>query len=557
MTRSNPPKASLSCSALSLRWPDGTTVFDDLSVSFPPGRSGLVGDNGSGKTTLLRLLSGQLTPSSGSVTVTGTLGYLPQNITVDPAQRVEQALGIARARAALRAVEAGAATEEHFTIIGEDWDVEDRATATLHALGLAHVDLDRPVGQLSGGETTLLYLVALLLRRPGALLLDEPTNNLDLPARTRLYQAVDSWRAGPLVIVSHDRDLLDRMDHIAELRSGNITWYGGGWTAYDQAVTAERQAAERTLRTAQAQVRREKRQREEAQTKLARRQRHDKKLNEQRRAPRIVAGARKRSAQESAGKLRGVLADRLQEAHERLDEAAEATRENPRIRVDLPHTAVPAGRTVLTIGGLRTQFGQLRDGNLHVHGPQRLAVVGGNGAGKTTLLNTITGQLAPMAGQATTFVPTRILPQGLDLLDERLTVAENVAQWAPTAPDNHIRRQLARFLFTGARADQPVSTLSGGERFRAALAAIMLATPATQLLILDEPTNNLDLPSVRQLAHALNSFRGALLIASHDLAFLRSVNPTRWLLLTTDLREITPEELSVTSPKPGKDSTPG
>ena len=211
--------------------------------------------------------------------------------------------------------------------------------------------------------------------------------------------------------------------------------------------------------------------------------------------------------------------------------------------MSLPHTAVPAGRTVLSLDELCPRYGTLREGNLHVHGPERIALVGRNGAGKTTLLRTLTGELAPLSGAAKAFVPLRFLPQRLDVLDDELSVAANVAKLAPGITDNHIRSQLARFLFKGKRAEQPAGTLSGGERFRAALAAMMLAAPAPQLLILDEPTNNLDVASVRQLTSALESYQGALLIASHDLPFLASVGITRWLLLAEDIKESTEEEI--------------
>ncbi|MEU4264821.1 ATP-binding cassette domain-containing protein [Streptomyces argenteolus] len=547
------PPASLTCSALSFRWPDGTGVFDGLSLGIGRGRTGLVGTNGSGKSTLLRLLAGRLRPSHGSVTVGGSLAYLPQNLTLDTGLRVEAALGIAGRRAALRAIEAGDVAEEHFETIGDDWDVEERALATLGSLGLGGIGLDRTVGQLSGGETVLLRLAALLLERPDVLLLDEPTNNLDVCARRRLYEAVESWRSGVLVVVSHDRDLLERVDRIAELRSGSVSWYGGGWSAYEEALATRQEAAGRVLRAAGSDVRRQKRELEETQIKVDRRQRHNKKMDAQRRAPRIVAGAHKRSSQESAGKLRGLHEERLQEARERLDEASDAIRDDAEIRVDLPRTAVPAGRTVLSLRGLRPRFGALRDGELDVRGPERIALVGRNGAGKTTLLRTLTGELAPLSGEARTFVPLRFLPQRLDVLDEGLSVAANVARTAPGVTDNHIRSQLARFLFKGARAEQLAGTLSGGERFRAALAATMLAAPAPQLLMMDEPTNNLDLASVRQLAGALDAYEGALVIAGHDLAFLESVGITRWLLVGEELRETTAEEVRelLHAPDPG------
>ncbi|MCL3992723.1 ABC-F family ATP-binding cassette domain-containing protein [Streptomyces lavenduligriseus] len=535
--------ASLTCTSLSFAWPDGTAVFDGLDIAFGPGRTGLVGVNGSGKSTLLKLLAGELVPADGTVKVTGEIGYLPQNVTLDTALRVDQALGIAERRAALHAIEAGDVSEEHFETVGDDWDVEERALATLGELGLGHLGLDRTVGELSGGESVLLRLAALLLRRPGILLLDEPTNNLDLYARRRLHQAVTAW-PGVLVVVSHDRELLDLVDQIADLRAGEVTWYGGNFSAYEKALAVEQEAAERMLRVAEADVRRQKRELSDAHMKLARRKRYGQKMYDSKREPKIVMGARKRAAQESAGKHRVLHEERLAEARERLDEAVEAVRDDDEIRVELPYTAVPPGRQVLTLENLETACHTRVPGILDLRGPERIALVGRNGAGKTTLLRTIAGQLAPPAGTVTAHVPLRFLPQRLDVLDDGLSVAENVARFAPDATNNRIRARLARFLFRGARADQEAGTLSGGERFRAALAALLLAEPAPQLLLLDEPTNNLDMASVRQLTQALESYEGALLVAAHDLAFLESIGITRWLLMEGgELTETTPEAL--------------
>ncbi|MFD9028508.1 ABC-F family ATP-binding cassette domain-containing protein [Streptomyces parvulus] len=532
---------SITCTSLSFAWPDGTPVFEGLDTAFGPGRTGLVGVNGAGKSTLLKLIAGQLTPSDGLVRVSGEICHLPQNVTLDTALRVDEALGIAARRAALHAIEAGDASEEHFETVGDDWDVEERALATLGELGLGHVGLDRTVGEVSGGESVLLRLAALLLRRPDVLLLDEPTNNLDLYARRRLYAAVSSW-PGVLVVVSHDRALLELVDQIADLRSGGITWYGGNLSAYEEALAVEQDAAERMVRVAESDLRRQKRELADAQVKLARRKRYGQKMWEQKREPKIVMGARKRAAQESAGKHRIMHEEKLAEARERLDEAVEVVREDDEIRVDLPFTAVPPGRSVLTLRDLELRYGARVEGGLDLHGPERIALIGRNGAGKTTLLRTVAGELEPVAGEATAHVPLRFLPQRLDVLDGELTVAENVARLAPGATNNRVRARLARFLFRGARADQKAETLSGGERFRAALAALMLAEPAPQLLMLDEPTNNLDMASVRQLTGALESYEGALIVAGHDMPFLESLGITRWLLFEEgELRETTPE----------------
>lgn len=371
----------ITCSSLSFSWPDGTEVLDDFRLTVGPGRTGLVGLNGSGKSTLLKLLAGELTPASGAIRVTGELGYLPQNLVLDTSRRVDEILGIAGKRAALHAIEAGDPAEEHFTALADDWDVEERARATLDQLGLTAVGLDRTVGEVSGGESVLLRLAALLLARPDVLLLDEPTNNLDLHARARLYEAVEGW-SGVLVVVSHDRELLERVDQIADLRDGEVTWYGGPWSAYETALAAEQDAAERMVRVAEADVQRQKRELGEAQTKLARRKRFAQKSYENKVVPKIVANGRKSDAQVAAGKHRTLHTERLSEAKERLDAAVEAVRDDDEIRVELPRTSVPPGREVLFLRDLELRYGARVDGEFALRGPERIALVGRNGAGE-------------------------------------------------------------------------------------------------------------------------------------------------------------------------------
>ena len=542
--------SAITITDLSFSWPDGTPVLSGLTTAFSPGRTGLIGVNGSGKSTLLRLIAGRLTPTSGSVTVIGQAGYLPQDLTLDVAAPVASLLGIAAKRAAITAIENGDVSPELFDVVGDDWDIEDRARAELDRLGLAHVGLDDPAGRLSGGEAIMTALTALFLRRPEVILLDEPTNNLDLDARRTLYDAVAAW-PGVMVIVSHDRQLLARVDQIAELSGGTLRVYGGNLEDYEAQRAAEQAAAERAVTGAAADLRREKRDLVQSQTKQARRDRQGRQVAASGGLPRIVAYARKRHAQETAGKSREVHLERIEAATTRLREAEEQVRDDAEIRVELPGTAVPAGRTVLTVTGLdgpwhpaRPVLGDDSDdgtaepdekppvlGELTVRGPERIALLGPNGAGKTTLLRAIAGQ-ADLPGVAVRRnAALGYLPQRLNILDDSLTVAENVRVKAPSATPNEMRAGLARFLFRGARADQVAGGLSGGERFRAVLAALLLAQPPPQLLVLDEPTNSLDMASVRQLTSALHAYRGAVIVASHDNPFLRDLGIDWWLRL--------------------------
>src|SRR6478752_7583377 len=403
----------IAASGLGFAWPDGTEVLSDLDLLVSPGRSGLVGVNGAGKSTLLRLVAGALRPTAGHLSVAGEVGYLPQDLTLDVHEPVEEFLGIGAVRRAIRAVESGDVDPAHFDTIGDAWDVEERAVAELGRLGLPADVLDRRLGEVSGGEATQLGLARLLLRRPDVLLLDEPTNNLDADARARLYGVVESWSRS-LLVVSHDRELLERMDRIGDLRGGSVRWYGGGYSAYAAQVAAEQDAAEQAATAARSDVRRQRNERADAERLLAGRRRQAKKAEATTGLGKAAIHAKRNQAEKSAAKYRNVHDDRLDHARERLDAAESRLREDREIRVDLPGTEVPRGRVVL-------------EADLPISGPDRIGIVGPNGSGKTTLLHRLVDQAQ---------VPVALLPQRLDLLDDADTVVGNVARRAPGADPN-------------------------------------------------------------------------------------------------------------------------
>jgi ATPase subunit of ABC transporter with duplicated ATPase domains len=502
MTTASRP--ALVCAGLSFAWPDGTSVVHELDLAVPAGRTGLIGRNGSGKSTLLRLIAGELHPTAGTVRTSGDVAVLPQRLPQQTDRTVAALLGVADQVHALRSLSAGDAAAEHFTAIGDDWGAEERALAVLDRLGLP-ADLDRTVATLSGGEAVLAGLAGLLVHPAAITLLDEPTNNLDRFARERLYDAVRTW-PGVLIVVSHDRELLECVDQIVELREGAARVFGGTFSAYEDALAVEQEAAQRMVRTAEGELRRERRQQIEAQVKLDRSARSGRTARANKAFDKATAQFMQRKAEVMSGKRRGMHADRVDAARTALDEAEARVRDDDLIRIDLPRTALPAGRTVLDVDGLI------------VRGPERIALRGRNGSGKTTLLR----RVIPSA-----LVPVGYLPQRLDLLDPELSVLDNVRGVAPSATPHEVRAQLARFLLRGAAVEQQAGTLSGGEQFRATLACLLLADPAPQLLLLDEPTNNLDLDSVAQLISALAAYRGALVVASHDEAFLAEIGVTR------------------------------
>jgi ATPase subunit of ABC transporter with duplicated ATPase domains len=520
---------SIVCSQLSFTWPDDTPVFTDLSCTFTRGRSGLVAPNGAGKSTLLRLIAGDLTPSAGAVSVDGVLGYLPQNLPFLAAHTVADVLGVTPVITALEALAAGDADEAVFAAIGDDWDIQERSRAQLDRLGLDDLDLDRPLSTLSGGQVVSLGLTAQLLHRPDVLLLDEPTNNLDGAARQRLYDAIDDF-GGCLLVVSHDRVLLDRMDSIAELRAGAVSVYGGGFSDYQNAVQAAQELAESNIRNAEQELKRQKQQMQQARERADKRASTAKRNLKDAGLPKIVAGKMKRDAQQSAAKADDVHARRIGDARSRLEVAERALRDDDELALDLPETEVPTGRVLFSGSGLGSM---VFDGvDLDIRGPERIALTGGNGVGKSTLLQIVSGDLVADAG-ALQRGDGRIayLSQRLDLLNEQMSVADSLTACAPSLQVTRRRHLLAQFLFRGDRVDLPIAALSGGERLRATLACVLFAEPAPQLLLLDEPTNNLDLAGVTQLESALNAYRGAFVVVSHDESFLANIGVQRRLLL--------------------------
>ncbi|UTT65810.1 ATP-binding cassette domain-containing protein [Janibacter sp. CX7] len=538
---------------LTLDWPDGTRALDDVSGSFGHGRTGLVGRNGSGKTTLLRLMAGELAPTSGAVHVAGTVATLPQQLGLDTTRTAAEALGIAPVLAAIGAIEAGSLDQANFDVAEGRWGIEAEAMSTLAALGLpAGPDLlDRRLGTLSGGEVVTVGLAALQLQRADVALLDEPTNNLDGAARDRLVAAIDAWPTQrSLVVVSHDTELLEHVDRIVEVHGRELRSFDGPWSVYRAAIDAEQQAAADAVQAAEQDLRRQKRDRIEAELKLAGRQRIADRDYASKRAPKIVMKTWGMQAEKSAAKHRDIHDDRLQRAESSLADAEARVREDRSVRIELPATRVPAGRTVLTLQPVAPDAAVPGAGAgdplrpVVVRGPERIALTGPNGAGKTTLLREVLG--LPVAVEPVARCVGRIdevghLPQRIEL-DDELTILETVRAAAPTVPPQQVRASLARFLFRGALAERRVAGLSGGERFRVALASVLLADPAPQLVVLDEPTNSLDVDSVDQLVDALAAYEGALLVVSHDEDFLGRLGLTRrWAIRDGRLADVAPD----------------
>ncbi|WP_308561153.1 ATP-binding cassette domain-containing protein [uncultured Rothia sp.] len=567
---------------ISYAHPTQPPLFADLSAVFSAPLTGLIGDNGCGKTTLMRLILGDLTPDSGSLAVPERMAYLPQDLGLGREQTLAELCGISETLRALQAVESGEYSPELYEVIGDNWDVEERTLATLATYGFTPatlVDRDNPeairalftrdMRSFSGGEAVIAALASLMVSDPEFILLDEPTNNLDSVAKAQLFTALEALPC-PALIISHDRDLLERVNVIAELHAdrqglAHLRIFESNYSTYRQALDTEQQAAQRRVTEAKNEVRSAHREWVQAQEIISKNMSRVWKDDQ----PDTILALAKDASRQAAAKLRVLRVGKQEQAQEAYQNAQDQVRIQEKIYAELSQRPLPAGRKVLELSRVdssqvsretftvqqptkvdslhfspaeansESQQGTPAEHPEHLilSGPEHLRITGANGSGKTTLLNAIAhagdaDYLSPVqpAYRVDYCIEGAYIPQRITL-DPELTLLQSVQRANPGVSEQHLRDQLARLLFRRESVHHKTGELSGGERFRAAVAQVLLADPVPQLLMLDEPTNNLDISSVDWLVQALEAYTGALIVVSHDEDFCRRIRIDRTLAL--------------------------
>ena len=512
--------------------PDGNSVVSDLDFRFTSERIGLVGRNGVGKSTLLALISGRLKPASGSVQRDGTVAELRQTVQVAPGETIADLFGVREAMALLSKAERGDADMAELEAC--DWTLPSRIEEALAEVGLS-TQPDTPLSQLSGGQRTRAALAGAIFARPDFLLLDEPTNNLDADGRAALIALLARWRAGAIV-VSHDRALLEEMEAIAELTTLGISRHGGNFSSWQERKAIELAAAEQDLAHAQRHMKEIAKRTQIAAERKQRRDAAGARKGAKGDMPRILIGLRKDRAEGSGGEA-ARLAERLRRESSQAAEAARQRIEVVESLTDaLPSTGVQPGQRIVTLdhvmAGHDASEPVLRELSLSINGPERIAITGANGAGKSTLLHVIAGSLPPVSGRVERPVACALLDQKVELLDPRASIADNFARLHRQATHNEVRAALARFRFRADLALQQAGSLSGGQLLRAGLACVLGGATLPPLLMLDEPTNHLDLDSIAAIEQGLRGYDGALIVVSHDAAFLRAIGIGREIRLS-------------------------
>ena len=515
--------------------PDGRVLFSDLHETFDLRRTGLVGRNGVGKTVLARILSGEISPTAGRRQCSGHVHYLAQQVTMPEDGSVASLAGVSCALDALARIEAGSVDPGDFEAVGDRWDMRERLAQELARHGLGYLEAETAASRLSGGEAMRVALAGAWLSDADFLILDEPSNHLDATSRQALLEQVQHWPRG-LIVISHDRQLLDAMQRIVELSPMGLRSYGGNYTFYAQCKAHERQNALAQLEQRKLERRREEQvmrtERERQERRQARGGRQGKEANQ----AKILLDRQKERSQSSAGRLSRQHAAHGEHLEQRVREAARQVQDEAAITLRMSSVEQAAQRRVAVLDAVVLPFvsGPMREVTLTLTGQQRIGVMGANGCGKSTLLNVLAGRLATLGGSCSAVVERVLLDQRLHELDPKRSVLEQVQAANPIATETDLRTRLAQLGLDVTRIMAPSGVLSGGERLKAALACTLYADPPPRLLLLDEPGNHLDIESMQALETMLRSYRGTLVVVSHDAVFLDSLELTHRLLATPE-----------------------
>lgn len=514
---------------LSYTHTDKEVLFSNLNLIINSGeKTALTGNNGCGKSTLMRILAGEASPGTGSVHCSGHLYYVPQHFGQYDGRTVAQVLGIDRKLTALHAILNGDTAEEYFARLDNDWNIEERTQAVLHAWHLNGISLLRPLEGLSGGEKTRLFLAGMELKEPDTLLLDEPTNHLDTAGRKRLYDFVHRTSATVLVI-SHDRTLLNLLPAICELSRNGLACYGGNYDFYKEQKEVHRNALQQQLEEKEKALRLARKTAREMEERKARQNTRGEKASIKKGIPRILLGGLKNHAENSSSKLSNVHAEKTDKIQQEITNLKGSLPQTNKLKTDFNASALHIGKILVTAQNINFHYPdsntnlwtvplsfQLRSGN-------RFCIKGDNGSGKTTLLKLITGELTPTGGTIERADFTYIyLDQEYSLIQNEYTVSEQAEAFnLRHLPEHETKTILNRYLFPQDVWNKPCSKLSGGEKMRLAFCCLMIADNTPDLFILDEPTNNLDIESIEIITATIRNYQGTVLAVSHDRDFLK------------------------------------
>ena len=549
---------SISIQQISYIHPDKEVLFSDLNFAISKGQKlGLVGNNGCGKSTLLQIIAGQLSPSSGVIVRPDDLYYIPQHFGQYDSLTIAQVLHIDSKQQALHAILAGDASTENFTLLDDDWNIEERSVAALDLWGLGQFPLSHPMHLLSGGEKTRVFLAGMDIHNTSVILMDEPTNHLDISGRQRLYDWVEKWRS-TLLVVSHDRTLLNLLPEICELEKHQITYYGGNYEFYKEQKALMQEALRQRIEEKEKALRIARKVARETAERRDKQNARGEKANIKKGVPRIVLNALQGKSEKSTSKLNSVHQEKAEKLTDERNQLRGSLSPTAALKTDFNSSSLHTGKTLVTAKEIN--FGYYANVNDHdsqyendcssenntsgsngnnppaqplwqtpisfqLKSGDRLRIEGTNGSGKTTLLKIITGQLEPQEGTLTRADFSYVyLNQEYSIIDERNSILKQAYAFnSRNLPEHEIKIILNRYLFPASEWDKSCRKLSGGEKMRLAFCCLMISNNTPDMFILDEPTNNLDIQSIEIITTTIKKYAGTVIAISHDNYFIQEI----------------------------------
>lgn len=510
--------------------PDKEFLFSNISFTVNKGQKvALIGNNGSGKSTLLRIIAGNLLPTTGEISCSSPPYYVPQHFGQYNQLTVAQALRIDKKLAALHAILEGDVSVENFTVLDEDWSIEERSLGALSLWGLEHVSLFHPMSNLSGGEKTKVFLAGIQIHEPSVVLMDEPTNHLDLWSRKKLYSFIESAHL-TLLVVSHDITLLNTLSFIYELGKKEIKAYGGNYDFYKEQKEQQVGAMQASLDEKEKELRQAKKIAREVAERRQKDSVRGEKQAKKKGLPRIVMNQLGSKAENTTSKLKDIHAGKMDTLKEDIKQIQNSLPDNQLMKLNLNSSSLHTGKILLTAKEIDFKYGEhilwQHPLSFQIKSGDRLSIKGRNGSGKTTLLKIITGDIEPQAGEIIKADFRYVyIDQEYSIIENSLTLLEQIEEYNTShLHDHELKTLLNRFLFPHTVWNKKCESLSGGEKMRLVLCCLLVGENTPDMILLDEPTNNLDIQSSSILTSVIRNYKGSVLVVSHDLHFLQEIN---------------------------------